>query len=55
MLVREGETDAFLAALKAGYFDKRVKDGTLSAEDLPGALFATKPGAGAALLRLNIA
>ena len=52
MLVREADVASFLAALKAGYFDARVADGTLPAEELPGALFATKPGAGAALLRI---
>jgi len=55
MLVRQAEVPSFLAALKAGYFDRRVADGTLREDELDGALFATQPGAGAAPLRLTLA
>jgi N-acetylgalactosamine kinase len=51
-LVKEQEVAAFLAAMKADYFDKRIAAGALAPGDLGDALFATKPGAGAAILAL---
>jgi N-acetylgalactosamine kinase len=54
MLVREDGVAAFLDDLRRLYFDKRVASGLLPAEELPSALFATKPGAGAAVLKLKL-
>jgi N-acetylgalactosamine kinase len=51
-LVDAGEVDAFIAALRAGYFQERVLRGELSEEELGLALFATAPGAGAAMFKL---
>jgi N-acetylgalactosamine kinase len=52
MLVPEALVTTFLADLQRLFYDKRVADGTLPPAELPSALFATKPGAGAALLKL---
>ena len=54
MLVREADAKAFLADLSRMFFDKRVATGLLAAGDLSSALFATKPGAGAAVLKLKL-
>ena len=52
MLVQEAHVDAFLASMRADFFDARVAKGLITREGLADALFATKPGAGAAILEL---
>ena len=52
MLVQEADVAAFLAAMKADFFDARVAKGLITQEGLTDALFATKPSAGAAILEL---
>jgi galactokinase len=51
-LVREGEVDAFIAALKRSFYASRLADGTIGETDLADALFASPPSMGAAVLKL---
>lgn len=53
MLVPEHAVQPFLADMTRLYFDKRVAAGLLAREELPSALFATQPGAGAAIFQLT--
>jgi len=48
-LLPAGGVTAFLAAMRAAYFAPRLRAGLLTEADLPSALFATQPSAGAAL------
>lgn len=49
MLVPEAQTETFLAAMARDYFQSRIDAGFITREGLADALFATKPGAGAAI------
>jgi N-acetylgalactosamine kinase len=52
-LVPSAHVGAFLAALRAAYFQPLIAAGTLAEEDLSSTLFATQPGAGAAQFTLS--
>jgi len=52
MLLRRGSEAAFLAGLHADFYAEKVASGALPEAELASALFATTPGAGAALLAL---
>ncbi|KAG0559692.1 hypothetical protein KC19_10G123600 [Ceratodon purpureus] len=51
-LVKEEEVDSFISALKESYFQPLVKKGKIKEEDLDLYVFASKPSAGAAVLKL---
>ena len=51
-LVRAGTEGGFIEALKKAYYASRVADGTVAEEDLGATVFATRPAAGGAVLKL---
>ena len=51
-LVRAGTEAAFIDALKAAFYASRVAAGVVQEEDLGATVFATRPAAGGAVLRL---
>jgi N-acetylgalactosamine kinase len=51
-LVRAGTEAAFVAALKEAFYAQRVADGVVKEEDLDATVFATRPAAGGAILKL---
>jgi N-acetylgalactosamine kinase len=54
-LVRESEVESFLATMRARFYDKRVSKGLVKKEELGKFLFASRPAAGAAVVRLAAA
>ena len=53
-LVEEKKVDTFLVCMR-DYYTPLIQAGTVSeGEDLDGCLFASKPSAGAAVLRLEL-
>jgi len=52
-LVPAGTEAAFIEKVKASYYASRVASGRVTAESLGDAIFATRPAAGGALLRLG--
>lgn len=51
-LVKEEEVDSFISTLKESYFEPLVKKGKIKEQDLDLYVFASKPSAGAAVLKL---
>jgi galactokinase len=54
-LVREADCESFLQAMRAAFYDKRVSKGVVKKEELGRYLFASRPAAGAAVVRLPVA
>ena len=51
-LVRAGTEAAFVQALKEAFYAQRVANGVIKEENLDEAVFATRPAAGGAILKL---
>jgi len=51
-LVKEEDVDSFISSLKKSYYEPLVKRGKIKEEDLDLYIFASKPSAGAAILKL---
>ena len=51
-LVRAGGEAAFIRSLKAAFYASRVAAGVVAEEELGTTVFATRPAAGGAVLRL---
>ncbi len=54
-LVREEEVPRFLADIKKAYYDPIIAEGRVAEADMPNTLFASKPSAGAAVMKLKLA